>query len=182
LLYNVSLSACRSGQFAEAAHYLRRLKVLAPQDLQVRAKLVQAYEALQDLEEREAERDELLALYNQQKADPNTPDKYCRDEFTVEGRVVQAFEHFELAGDMAKRYTFYIFGAGEQKPEYFISLGSYATTNEYMRQRGTLQPGERLFHLDEYRAGGGHRALGFYKGEPPYSAVKSAVQDILRQT
>jgi tetratricopeptide (TPR) repeat protein len=182
LLHNVSLSAYRSGQFAEAANYLRQLKAQVPQDFKVRAKLVQVYEALQNFSDRDAERDELLALYSQQKADRNTPDRYCRDEFTVGDRAVQVFEYFELVGDMAKRYTFYIFRAGEQKPEYFISLGSYVATNQYMRQRGTLQPDERIFHLDEYRAGGAHRSLSFYKGEPPYNVVKSAVQDILRQT
>jgi tetratricopeptide (TPR) repeat protein len=182
LLYNIGLSAYLSGQFAEAAIYWRRLKAQVPQDLQVRAKLVQVYEVLQNFSDRDAERDELLALYSQRKADRNTPDRYCRDQFTVGDRAVQAFEHFELDGDMAKRYTFYIFRAGEGKPEYFISLGSYAATNQYMRERGMLQPDERLFHLDEYRAGGAHRSLSFYKSEPPYNVVKSAVQDILRQT
>jgi hypothetical protein len=157
------------------------LKAVAPQDLHVRAKLVQVYEALQSFGERDAERDELLALYSQQKADPNTPANYCRDQFSVGDRAVQAFENFELAGDMATRYVFYIFRAGGQRPEYTISLGSYAATNQYMRERGSLQPGDRLFHLDENRADG-HRSLGFYKGEPPYNVVKSAVQDILRQT
>ena len=181
LLYNIGLSAYRSGQFVEAANYLNRLKALAPQDFRVRAKLVQVYEALQDLSERETERDELLVLYNKQKADPNMPANYCRDQFTVGNWAVQAFENFEFGGDMAVRYIFYVFRAGEERPAYSISLGSYATTNQYMRERGTLQPDERVFHLDEYRAGG-HRSLQFYKNEPPYNAVKSAVQDILRQT
>ena len=158
-----------------------QLKALAPQDFRPRALLVQVYGALQNVSDRDAEREELLALYSQQKAGPNRPARYCRDQFTVGDRAVQAFENFELVGDLAVRYLFYIFRAAEQKPEYTISLGSYTATNEYMRQRGTLQPNERLFHLDENRASG-HRSLGFYKGEPPYDVVKSAVQDILRQT
>ena len=182
LLYNAGLSAYLSGQFAEAANCLRRLKAQVPQDFQVRVKLVQVYEALQNFGDRDAERDELLALYNQRKADRNMPASYCRDQFAVGDWAVQAFEHFELVGGMAVRYTFSIFRAGEQKPEYTISLGSYAATNQYMRERGTLQPDERLFHLDEYRADGAHRSLRFYKNEPPYNAAKSAVQDILRQT
>jgi hypothetical protein len=180
LLYDVSLSAYRSGKFAEAANYLRKLKAQAPQDLRARAKLIQVYEALESFDERDAERDELLALYGQQKADRNRPVNYCRDQFTVGDVAVQAFEYFELVGDMAVRYVFYIFRPGEQEPEYTISLGSYAATNQYMRQRGMLQPDERLFHLDENRADG-HRALGFYTGEPPYDVIKGVVQDILRQ-
>ncbi len=181
LLYNVSLSAYRSGQFAEAGNYLRQLKARVPQDFRARAMLVQVYEALEKFDERDTERDELLALYSQQKANPNRPTDYCRDQFTVGDVAVQAFERFELTGDMAVRYTFYIFCAGDKEPTYTISLGSYAVTNEYMRQRGILQPDERIFHLDENRADG-HRSLGFYTGEPPYDVVKSAVQDILRQT
>ncbi len=181
LLYNVSLSAYRSDQFAEAGNYLRQLKALAPQDFRARAMLVQVYEALENFDKRDAERDELLALYSQQEAGPNRPVHYCRDQFTVGDVAVQAFEHFELVGDMAVRYIFYIFCAGDNKPTYTISLGSYAATNEYMRQRGALQPDERVFHLDENRSDG-HRSLSFYTGEPPYDVVKSAVQDILRQT
>jgi tetratricopeptide (TPR) repeat protein len=180
LLYNVSLSAYRSGQFAEAGKYLRQLKDRVPQDFRARAMLVQVYEALENLDQRDTERDELQALYGQQEADPNRPANYCRDQFTVGDVAVQAFEHFELVGDMAVRYIFYVFCAGEKKPTYTISLGSYAATNEYMRQRGTLQPDERVFHLDENRPDG-HRSLGFYTGEPPYAVVKRAVQDILRQ-
>jgi hypothetical protein len=182
LLYNVGLSGYLSGQLAEAVSYWRRLKGLVPQDLQLRAKLVQVYEALGDVGARDAEREELLALYNERKADPQTPANYCRDQFTVGDRAVQAFENLEFGGDMAVRYTFYIFHPGEERPSYSISLGSYATTNQYMCERGQLQPGERLFHLDEYRPGGAHRSLGFYKGEPPYDVVKRAVQDVLRQT
>jgi hypothetical protein len=181
LLYNVGLSGYLSGQLAEAATYWSRLKAQAPQDFQLRAKLVQVYEALQDQSARDAEREGLLALYTERKADPKTPANYCRDQFTVGDRAVQAFENFEFGGDMAVRYTFYVFPPGGERPEYSISLGSYAATNQYMRERGQLQPGERLFHLDEYRPGGAHRSLGFYKGEPPYDMVKKAVQDVLHQ-
>ena len=181
LLYNIGLSAYLSGQFAEAARYWKQLKALTPQDLQVRAKLVQVYERLRNLSDRDAERDELLALHSQQEAGPNRPTNYCRDQFAVGDWAVRAYENFEFAGDLAVRYVFYIFRAGEQQPEFTISLGSYAATSEYMRQRGTLQPDERAFHLDEYRPGA-HRSLGFFETEPSYDVVKSAVQDHLRQT
>ena len=41
----------------------------------------------------------LLALYNERKADPKTPANYCRDQFAVGNRAVQAFENFEFGGD-----------------------------------------------------------------------------------
>jgi hypothetical protein len=182
LLYDIGLSAYLSGQFAEAVIYWGRLRDLVPQDFQVRAKLVQAYEALQNYGGRGAERAALLALHDERTGDRNTPTYYCRDQFTVGNWAVRAYENFALVGDMAVRYTFHIFRQGGQEPEYTISLGSYAATNQHMHERGTLQPDERLFHLDEYRAGGAHRSLGFYKNEPPYDVVKGAVQDTLHQT
>ena len=181
LLHNTALSAYLSGQFAEAAAYWTRLKNLAPQDFHVRAKLVQAYEALQDSSARDAERAELFELYDQLEANADKPAHYCRDQFSVGEWTVLAYEHFELVGDMAVRYGFRVFQSGEKKPAYTLSLGSYATTNRYMRQRGTLQPGERLFHLDEYRDNM-HRTLALYNNEPPYEIVKTAVQEALRQS
>ena len=182
LLHNASLSAFRSGHYAEAIDYLGQLKAQVPQDFNVRAKLIQAYEADQDDSARDAERDELFALYNQVKADPQTPKRYCRDEFEVGDLTVQAFEYFELLGEMAKRYDFYIFQAREPKPDYLISFGSYEQTNQYMQESGRLQPGQRAFHLDEYRPGGVHRSLAFCTGEPPYHVVKNVVLDVLRQS
>jgi tetratricopeptide (TPR) repeat protein len=181
LLYNAGLSAYLSGQFAEAATYWAQLKNLVPQDFGVRAKLVQVYEALQDHSARDTERAELFALRSQVKGEQAELARYCRDQFQVASFQVQAFEHFDLVGEMAVRYTFYIFHKGEQKPAFTLSLGSYAATNEYMRERGELQPHERLFHLDEYRPNGQHRTRGFFKNEPPYDVVKTAVVDILRQ-
>jgi tetratricopeptide (TPR) repeat protein len=181
LLYNAGLSAYLSGQFAEAATYWAQLKNLVPQDFGVRAKLVQVYEALQDHSARNAERTELFALRSQVKDEQAKLAHYCRDQFQVARFQVQAFEHFDLVGEMAIRYTFYIFQKGEQKPAFTLSLGSYAATNEYMRERGELQPHERLFHLDEYRPNGQHQTRGFFKNEPPYDVVKAAVVDILRQ-
>lgn len=190
LLYNTGLSAYLSGQFAEAAAHWTRLKNLVPQDFQVRAKLVQAYEALHDPISRDAERAELFALYNQLAASANKPAHYCRDQFRVGEWTVLAYEHFELVGDMAVRYGFQVFRGSGQKPEFMLSLGSYAATNQYMHQRSMLQldadnfhlePDERLFHLDEYRDNA-HRTLAFYKNEPPYDIVKAAVQETLRQS
>lgn len=181
LLYDAGLSAYRSEKFAEAADYLRKSKAQAPQDLRARAKLVQVYETLESFGCRDAEREELLALVGLQKDDPNRPANYCRDQFAVGDWAVQVVENFELVGDMAVRYSFFVIRAGEKRPAYRISLGTCALTNQHMRESGRLQPEERVFHHDEYRAGG-HRLLGFFKGEPPYKVIEDAVLEILRQT
>jgi tetratricopeptide (TPR) repeat protein len=182
LLFNAGLSAYLSGQFAPATAYWTRLKKLTPQDLQVRAKLVQAYEALGNSTARNAERAELFALRNRIKVDRSRPTQYCRDLFRVGEWDVQAGENFDFAGDWAVRYTFYIFQRGEPKPAYVLSLGSYAMTNQLMHERGELQPGERAFHLDEYHPDGRHHTRAFFKNEPPYEAVKTIVQRLLSET
>ncbi len=179
LLYDTGLSAFFSGKYQEAARYWGQLKALEPQDFQVRAKLVQVYEILQERTARERERAELLELYNQRKGGENVPAYYCRDQFGIPNLRVMVYENFELSGDMAVRYTFHIFKSNQQIPEFTISLGSYALTNQYMHERGTLKPGERIFHLDEYRPGGSHRSLKFYNNEPPYDVVKNDVLAVL---
>jgi hypothetical protein len=117
-------------------------------------------------------------LYQQLKADPQTPPYYLRDQFQVGVWRVMVVEYFELLGPTAVRYKFLVHRGQAQSPEYTLSLGSYEITNEFARQRGQLQPGERLFHLDEYRPGR-HAGLGFFKNEPPYDAIKAAVCKII---
>ena len=73
LMFNAGLGAFITGELPEAAAYWTKVKELVPQDLPIRAKLVQVYELLHDTARREAERAELHALYQLLKANPQTP-------------------------------------------------------------------------------------------------------------
>jgi tetratricopeptide (TPR) repeat protein len=182
LQYNGGLAAYLAGEFTTAAELWERLRKADPADWQVRAKLVQAYQALGKLDARDVARKELFAL-RASGADAELAEQafYCRDQFETAGQRVMVFEHFELKGDRAVRYAFVVLGADGEE-EFHISLGSYESTNRFWRQ--TTQPppdeGQRLFHLDGYYSWG-HATYGFYSPEPSYDDVRAAVEKILRK-
>lgn len=181
LQYNGGLAAYLSGDSASAAELWERLRKAAPADWQVRAKLVQAYQALDKLDARDEARKELFAL-RAAGADSELAGReyYCRDQFEAAGKRVMVFENFELAGERAVRYAFVVLGT-DGNEEFHISLGSYGATNRIWHE--TTQPtpdkDQRLFHLDGYYSWG-HATFGFYSPEPSYDEVQSAVEKILR--
>jgi hypothetical protein len=160
-----------------------RLKGLNPADWQTRTKLIQAYQALKNLPEREAERAALLDL---RKQDPNSElakqVEYCRDQFEAGGEKVMAFEQFELKGDQAVRYIFSVLDESQKGEKYRLSLGSYDTTNAYWHETTKPRPkdGDRLFHLDGYY-NWGHATYGMYFPEPSYDQVRATVIEVLEK-
>lgn len=174
LQFNAGMGAFLLHRWAEAAVYWTRVRDLLPDDYPIRARLIQLYELLADHAQRDAERAGLQALYARLKAEPGAPPCYPRDQFQVRGWRIIALEFFELTGPQAVRYRFLVHRGQEQTPAYRLSLGSYEFTNAVARAQGTLAPGERLFHLDEYRADG-HAGLRFFTGEPSYDEIKGMV-------
>jgi len=181
LLFNGGLAAFSSKDYAQAADLWKHLKAVDPSDWHVRAKLIQAYQALGRLPERDAERAELFEMWKAGKnAELKQQFEYCREQFEVGGKKVMAFEHFELKGDRALRYVFSIINEAGDGEEFRISLGSYDLTNAIWRETTKPKPkeGERLFHLDGYFTNG-HATYGMYFPEPSYDAVRSQVVQIL---
>lgn len=181
LLFNGGQAAYNSKDYAQAAELWKRLKAVDPADWHVRAKLIQAYQALIKLSERDAERVALFELWKSGKnAELKQQFEYCRDQFEVNGKKVMAFEHFELTGDRALRYVFSILNEAGDGEEFRISLGSYERTNAIWRETTEPKPkaGERLFHLDGYYRNG-HATFGMYSSEPSYDEVRRKVIQIL---
>lgn len=157
------------------------MKTLEPLDWRVRAKLVQVYQALGKMPERDKERNDLFAMWKSgQPSDLKEQGQYCRDQFEVNGKKVLAFEHFELKGERALRYVFSILNKTEDGEAYRISLGSYNATNAIWRARQNPKPkdDERLFHLDGY-FGGIHATYGMFFPEPSYDDIRARVIKIL---
>lgn len=182
-LFNGGLAAYQSKDFNTAAELWLRLKKIDPSDWHARAKLIQAYQALSKLPERDAERAELFGIWKS----GNNPElskqvEYCREQFEVGKSKVMAFEHFELKGDRALRYVFSILKESGDAEDYRISLGSYDMTNAVWREttKPKPKPGERLFHLDGYFEWG-HATYGMFAPEPSYEQVRSSVVKILEE-
>jgi tetratricopeptide (TPR) repeat protein len=182
ILFNGGLAAYQSGDFTTAADLWQRLKKTDPSDWRLRAKLIQAYQALGKLPERDAERAELFKMWKSGAAQELSKQvEYCRDQFEVNKFKVMAFEHFELKGDRALRYVFSILNESGDAEDFRISLGSYEMTNAIWRETTKPAPksGERLFHLDGYFKGGGHATYGMFAPEPSYDQMRTRVIQIL---
>ena len=180
--FNAGLAAFLSGNYAVAADLWERLKAVDPDDWRARPKLVQAYQAMGKLVERDAERAELIALWRSSKIEDLARQVlYCREQFEMNGRRIMVFEHFELKGQRAVRYVFSVLKQDKAEEEFRISLGSYEFTNLHWRERtrGTPKEGERLFHLDGYFLKGAHVTYGMFVGEPSYDDTRAMVINIL---
>ena len=182
VLFNGGMAAFATKDYSTALDFWKQVKALEPTDWHVRAKLIQGYQAVGKTAERDAERTELIAMW--QKGEPaelKEQFEYCRDQFEINGQKVMAFEHFELKGDRALRYVFSILDETEQAEAWRISLGSYDFTNAVWRQtqKPTPKEGERLFHLDGYFKGGSHATYGMFFPEPTYDETRARVVKIL---
>ena len=183
LLYNGGLAAFQCKQYNEALSLWGRLKAVDPEDWQVRAKLIQTYQSLGKLSERDAERG---ALFELRKHDANgglaKEAKYCREQFAAGGERVMVFEYFELKGDRALRYVFSIVDESSNDEKYRLSLGSYEVTNAVWHETSKPRPKatDRLFHLDGYYEWG-HATYGMYFPEPSYDQVRATVIAVLEK-
>ena len=173
--YNAGQLRQLRGEAAAALECFQKAAELEPGDWRTRAKLVQLHQALGNKEKREAEREELLLLRQAGKVDK---EYYVREQFQEAGRTVMAVENFELEGDWAKRYEFQVFAPDQERPAFVISLGSYAYTNVFAREKDPTGP--RLFHLDGYTPDGAHDTYGFFNGEPSYDDTRKMVVSILQ--
>ena len=184
VLYNGGFAAFLNDDIATALRLWSKLKTIDPSDWQVRAKLIQTYQRLERIPDRDRERKELIELWKTGKiSELKEQVEFCRDRFSAGGRSILAFELFEFKGPRGMRYVFSVLNDADGSEEYRISLGSYDMTNSIWRETTKPKPkqGERLFHLDGYFKNGGHATYGMFPGEPTYDATKKMVIDILEK-
>lgn len=173
--YNAGQLLQLRGEAAAALERFQQAAELEPEDWRTRTKLVQLHQTLGDKEKRDAEREALLLLRQAGKVDR---DYFVREQFQEAGRGVMVVENFELEGDWARRYEFQVYGPDQERPELVVSLGSYAYTNAFAREKDPEGP--RLFHLDGYHPDGAHDTYGFFNGEPSYDETREMVVSILK--
>jgi len=175
LLYTGGLAAYLSDDSKTASRLWQRLKLAEKQDLKLRAKLIQAYEADGATAECAKEIAELYELYKSTPALFTDMRFFIRDQFLIKTQRVMVFEYFAIQGERAVKYKFNLLD-GDGEVESTFSLGSYDVTNEVMQNDRKLPNDERYYHLDGYSDGGAsHRTFGFYSGLPSYGDVKKAV-------
>ncbi len=173
-------------QYAKAAAFMERLRPIVPGNLRLRQDLIRMYMRLGEYEKREVVRQELMALWKASD-DPDKEPSFLMDDFEVDAFRVLAHQVHELMGERAVRYHFAVFRDGLKTPVMVVSLGSYASTDNFDRESNPDRAYDRLFHLDGYatvmhegRESNQHQTLGFFQGEPPYAKVRALVIDYLK--
>ena len=178
ILWNLGIANTETGSHHEALSAWLSYRKASPDDWLAGPKVIQAQQALGDIKSRDAE---LKALYASRESGKNPKlqkaDRFCREQFVVEGRKVIAFEYFDPKDPKITYYRFSVLDQ-EGKEESYISLGSYKTTVEIARELGELKSNERLYHLDEYQKST-HRTFGFFKQKPSYDDIRKSVPKIL---
>lgn len=181
LLGNAALAAYFAKDYSLAADLWNRGKQLEPQNWQIRAKLIQTYQALGNLAARDAERSALFDLRTRGETESLSKAKrYCREQIEVTGRRVIVFEYFKLEGKRAVRYAFIVLRPDEDAEDFRFSLGSYEDTTAIARELGELKQGERAFHLDYYNKNF-HATYAHYNSEPSYEDVRKTVLQSLEK-
>lgn len=179
ILWNLGTSCAGAGMHREALTAWLSYRKSTPEDWLADPKIIQAYQALGEAESRDAE---IKKLYKRRETDKDPKlqkaERFCREQFEVDGKKVFAFEYFAPKDPRIVYYRFSVLDA-EGKEEMYLSLGSYQTTVEVAREQGQLKPNERLYHLDEYTKGM-HRTFGFFKEKPGYDDVRGNVVKILK--
>jgi hypothetical protein len=170
------------GQFEQSVRYWVKLKKLSPHDWQLRAKLIQTYEANGQKKKRDQEINELRDLHDNGKNPKLTKSKFfIRDQFMVGNIRVFVFDYYNMdaewhMGPLAWKFDLTKDG---KAIDGFISLGSYDSITQLARASNAIKPNERVYHLDGYWGDGTHLTYGIYHKKPDYDWTKEKVVAIL---
>ena len=182
-LYNLGLLNYLDGAAEESIDPWIKLESLEPNDWQLKAKIIQAYSASGQKEERELRIKELRRLRSSGKfPDLSEATFFIRDQFQAGEFYVHVFDYYDMNAEWRMgpiAWKFYLTKDGEDV-ERFISLGSYDSTTQIAREMGDIGEDDRIYHLDEYWSDGSHATHGMYKNKPGYDPIKPKVVQILK--
>ncbi len=179
-IWNLGLAAADAGDYKLALATWLHYRKLFPDDPQGMAKVIQAYQGLNQLVDRDREREALFAFRRTLPAEEIAKnDKYCRDQFRVQDKKVLVFEYFEPKGEWRIFYRFSVLDAARNE-QLFYSLGSYEATTRILREAHKIAADARIYHLDKYEDRANvHSTYGFFDTKPDYDVVRQRVVDAL---
>lgn len=179
VLWNLGIWYSELENHSRALETWKHYREVQPDDWHARAKLIQTYQALGQLDLRDQERVDLLKWYAE-AGDKERPERefLCREQFRVGDRKIIAFEYFEPSGERRVFYRFSVLDS-EGNEDFWYSLGSYDSTTEFAREIGTVGKDERFYHLDQYDEGF-HATFLFFRELPTYESVRQYVVQALK--
>ncbi len=176
VFWNLGLAAAQSRDERLALHAYSRYHELAPEERRGFYKLIQTYQALGRLKERDQLREQLIAYRNALPS--NERDQlafYVRDQFDVAGQHFMVLEYFEPHSPMRLYYKF-TSADSDHKPIYNFTLTSGDTETTAVRRLGQIGADDRLYGLDKNEHGKS-TLYGLMKSLPSYDEVRSRVID-----
>jgi tetratricopeptide (TPR) repeat protein len=173
VLWNLGIWYSRISEHSKALRMWIKYREVSPHDWQARAKLIQTYQAMGRIEERDTERTALLSWYEENGRAMGNVDLFCREQFLVDQTRFMAFERFAPQGE---RKIFYIFSVvtPEGTEAFRYSLGSYEETTLLAREQGETGPQDRIYHLDQY-GDDYHSTVSLFHTLPTYEEVRERV-------
>jgi tetratricopeptide (TPR) repeat protein len=174
VLWNLGLAAAQSGDERLALEAYSRYHQLAPGERRGFYKLIQTYQALGQLKERDQVREQLIAYRNAlPSSERDRLAFYVRDQFDVGGQHFMVLEYFEPKSPMRLYYKFTSVDSSH-KAIYDFTLTSGDSETTAVRQLGHIGADDRLYGLDKNEHGKS-TVYGLMKSLPSYDEVRSRV-------
>jgi tetratricopeptide (TPR) repeat protein len=136
------------GNFAKAAEYYTKAVALDPSDAQLRARLIQCYDVLENADKREEARNAMHAEYKAGNLNPSYTaiGRYCTASFESGDNFIMGFDHFIVDDSNPVKYMFMVYKKGEvheEKVLYRISVkndgGKYTAVASYPDKESTFE-------------------------------------------
>lgn len=108
-LYNIGLYEFLNKNYDKSEIAYKELIVLAPNDYQSYAKLIQIYYGKKEYEMAKPIKEKLYQVYKEGKLEDNLKSMFCFDQFEWNGKLILAYERFAVKeGELYYKHIFYI--------------------------------------------------------------------------
>lgn len=179
--WNLGVAAAASDDEPLALHAYLRYHEIAPNDPHGFFKLIQTYQALGRLKERDQMREQLMAFRNNLPlTERDQLAFYVRDQFDVGRQHFMVLEYFEPKSPTRLYYKFAAVDSSH-KAIYDLTLSSTDAESTVARELGQIGKDDRVYGLDK-NIGGTSRLCRLMTLLPSYDAVRACVIDAVSGT
>lgn len=178
ILWNLASFAAKLEKHEKALKYWSQLAKVEPKNMHVQSKIIQSYQALGDIENREQAINTIIMMHKE-NVDPRyiQQNKFCREQYSIGVWKVFVYQYFDPGSE--DQY-FYRYSATDHagRERFWLSLGSYQATTEIARETGSIPTSARMYHLDYYDEAK-HSTYGMYTRKPRYDELRDVARKII---
>lgn len=180
ILWNLASFSAEAEKHEKALKYWSHLAKIEPKNMHIQSKIIQSYQALNDIKNREQAIDKIMAMYKDNN-DKNyiKQNIFCREQYKVGTWKVFVFQYFNPGKEDQYFYRYSVTDkTGSER--FWLSLGSYQSTTEFARETGSISTTGRMYHLDYYDKAI-HSTQGMYPSKPTYDELKEVTRKYIIQ-